>query len=53
MEICMKTNQPHELIDYIETPRRNDAPVKIDEILEARMKEFIRVRRTRRFTFIQ
>lgn len=47
----MKTNQPYELIDYIETPRRKYAPVKIDEILEARMKEFIRVRRTRRFTF--
>jgi hypothetical protein len=49
----MKTNRELDLINYIETPRRKDVPVKIDEILEARMKEFIRVRRIRRFTFLR
>lgn len=40
----MKTIATNEVITYIETPRRNDRPVKIDEILEARMREFLRLR---------
>lgn len=48
---CMKTAQEHELITYIETPRRHcDVPVKIDKILHARMRAFMRARRVRRFT---
>lgn len=49
----MKTIKDFEPVSYIEIPRRKDAPVKIDEILEARMREFLRVRRTRRFTFVK
>jgi len=45
----MKTAQPSEIITYIETPRHCDSPVKIDEILEARMRAFVKARRIRRF----
>jgi len=45
----MKTANQIELITYIETPRRRDQPVKIDVILEARMKAFLRARRVRRW----
>jgi hypothetical protein len=39
-----------ELITYIETPRRTTAePVKIDVILEARMRAFLRAKRVRRW----
>jgi hypothetical protein len=41
----MKTKKSFDVMNYIETPRRNDQPVKIDEILKARMQEFIRLRR--------
>jgi len=41
----MKTTNEIELITYIETPRRSSVPVKIDAILEARMKAFIRAKR--------
>ncbi len=48
----MKTKQPSELITYIETPRQPlDLPVKIDEILQLRMRAFMKARRVRRFTF--
>ena len=43
----MKTTQTSDYITYIETPRHCNAPVKIDEILEARMRAFLRARRTR------
>lgn len=47
----MKTAQVGEFITYIETPRRHcDMPVKIDEILEARMRAFIKARHIRCFT---
>ena len=44
----MKTNGI-ELITYIETPRRTSAPIKIDAILEARMKSFLRAKRINRW----
>ena len=31
-------------IRYIETPRRNQPPVKLDKILAARMKAFLRAK---------
>jgi hypothetical protein len=40
----MKTVKQFEAINYIETPRRCDAPVKIDQIFEARMRVFLRSR---------
>jgi hypothetical protein len=49
----MKTNQ-QETITYIETPRSRDSrdmPIKLDEILESRMRAFMKARRVRRFTF--
>jgi len=49
----MKTVETFELISYIETPRRCNAAVKIDEILAARMQAFMRVRRLKRFTFVK
>ena len=50
----MKTTQEHELITYIETPRRHcDVPVKIDDTLEARMRAFIKARRIRRFMLVK
>ena len=45
----MKTAHEIELITYIETPRRFTEPVKIDVILEARMKAFLRAKRVRRW----
>ena len=50
----MKTNQNLEATHYIETPltrKSRDIPTKIDEILEARMRAFMKARRVRRFTF--
>lgn len=32
---------------YIETPRRNQAPVKLDKILAQRMKAFLRAKDNR------
>ena len=49
----MKTAQTRELITYIETPRQSGAPVKIDEILQARMRAFTKARRIRRFTLVK
>jgi len=50
----MKITQTSEPITYIETSRQHcDVPVKIDEILEARMRAFIKARRIRRFTFVK
>ena len=49
----MKTTENFELIGYIETPQRCNAPVKIDEILAARMQVFMRARRLKRFTFVK
>lgn len=50
----MKTAQTNELITYIEIPRQHcNVPVKIDEILEARMRAFMKARRIRRFTFVK
>jgi len=45
----MKTSNEIELITYIETPRLITEPVKIDVILEARMKAFLRAKRVRRW----
>lgn len=39
------------LIDYIETPRQCNSPIKIEEILEARLQAFKRAKRVRKFTF--
>lgn len=49
----MKTSQEIEFISYIETPRYTEAPVRIDLILEARMKAFLRARQVRRLTFFR
>lgn len=49
----MNVRKYRESISYIETPRRCTTPVKIDEILEARLKAFVKVRRLRRFTFFR
>lgn len=49
----MQTTQHTENNTYIETPRQHSAPVKIDEILEARLKAFMKARRIRRFTFLK
>jgi hypothetical protein len=49
----MKTIETSPIIEYIETPRHCDAPVKIDAILEARMRAFMRARRIKRFTFVK
>ena len=45
----MKTTNEIELITYIETPRRTTEPVKIDAILEARMRAFLRAKRVRQW----
>ena len=45
----MKTTNGIELITYIETPRRSGVPIRIDAILEARMKAFLRAKRVRRW----
>lgn len=50
----MKTPFELDAVEYLETPRRNDVPVKIDKILEARMQKFLSMRmakRACRFTF--
>jgi hypothetical protein len=47
----MKTMTQFEEPNFIELPRRARGPVKIDAILEARMRAFLRARRVRRFTF--
>lgn len=49
----MKSSSPLETELYIETPRSSGQLVKINEILEARMKAFLRARKVRRFTFIK
>ena len=50
----MKKAQMNDVLNYIETPRRRcDVPVKIDEILESRMRTFLKARRTRRFTLVK
>jgi len=49
----MKTAKIFEEVMYIETPRQQSGPVKIDQILEARMRAFMRARRVRRFTFVK
>lgn len=43
----MKTVKEYPFINYIETPLRRDTPVKINKILEARMRAFIRARTQR------
>lgn len=40
----MKTIKELEVINYIETSHRSGRPVKIDAILEARMRKFLRLR---------
>lgn len=49
----MKVTNETELINYIEIPRRSGEPVKIDVILEERMRAFMRARRMKRFTFLK
>ena len=49
----MKTAQTNEIINYIETPRHCEVPIKIDEILQTRMRAFIKARRIRRFTLVK
>ncbi len=47
------TTHENTLVTYIETPRRPASVVKLDTVLEARMRDFIRARRVRRFTFFK
>lgn len=47
----MKHSIQTELYGYIEIPRTNTAPTRIDAILEERMRTFMKARRIRRFTF--
>lgn len=49
----MKTVKEFEYISYIETPRRSSDLVKIDVILQARMRAFLEARSSRRFTFFK
>lgn len=42
----------NESATYIETSRAKTDPVKIDEILEQRMRAFMKARRLRRFSFL-
>ena len=46
----MKTAQTNDSITYIKTPRHCDVPIKIDKILEARIRAFMKTRRNHRFT---
>ena len=45
----MKTANQIEFTNYIETPRYQSRPIKIDIILEARMRAFLRAKRVRRW----
>jgi hypothetical protein len=47
----MKSVLSSDAFDYIETPRRSGSLTKIDEILEERMRAFMKARRLKRFTF--
>lgn len=48
----MKTpEEKPALIEYIETPRQCKTPIKIDAILEARLRAFKRAARVRKFSF--
>lgn len=47
----MKTAQEKELITYIETPRGLSSPVKLDTLLEERIRAFKRAKQIRRFSF--
>ena len=47
----MKHKTSVELYGYIEIPRSQTVPTRIDAILEERMKAFMKARRVRRFTF--
>jgi len=37
--------------DYLETPRIQSSPTRINAILEQRLKAFMKARRIKRFTF--
>lgn len=47
----MKTLQEKEIITYIETPRGYSSPVKIDVVMEERIRAFRRAKQIRRFSF--
>lgn len=47
----MKTLAEKELITYIETPRGASAPVKLDAVLQERIRAFKRAKQIRRFSF--
>lgn len=47
----MKTPQEKELITYIETPRGSSSPVKLDTVLQERIRAFKRAKQIRRFSF--
>jgi|MDTD01.2.fsa_nt_gb hypothetical protein len=47
----MKTYEQIEFISYIETPRYTEVPIRIDSILEERMRVFLRARKARRLIF--
>ena len=49
----METTLQNGELAYVETPHQCDAPVKIDKILEERMRVFMKARRVRRFTFMK
>lgn len=47
----MKTSADKELITYIETPRAASSPVKLDAVLQERIRAFKRAKAIRRFSF--
>jgi len=49
----MKTAQEKEIITYIQTPRGLTAPVRLDTVLEERIRAFKRAKQIRRFSFLK
>jgi len=49
----MKTAQEKELITYIGTQRGSTSPVKLDALLEERIRAFKRAKQIRRFSFLK
>ena len=47
----MKTAQEKEIITCIETPRGTTSPVRLDTVLEERIRAFRRAKQIRRFSF--
>ena len=47
----MKTAQEKEIITYIETPLSTTSPVRLDTVLEERIRAFRRAKQIRHFSF--